>query len=97
MMYSIFQLKDSATDKLFMSYENTLKRFGGVNFNDYVTVYTGEVAGTDPQEILEDLYYIFNMRHPADFRGHSLSTSDLVALEDTGTYFCDSFGWKQIN
>ena len=96
MMYSIFQLKDSAADKLFMSYQQTQKH-GGVKFNEYETVYTGEIDGTDPADILEKLYIIFNTDHPKDFRGHSLSVSDLVALEDTGTYFCDSFGWKQVN
>lgn len=96
MMYSIYQLKDSARNKLFLSYDQTQKH-GGVNFADYKTVYTGEIAGSDPAEILEKLYEIFNLLRPEDFHGHSLSVSDLVVLEDTGTYFCDSFGWKQIN
>lgn len=100
MTYSIFQLNDTeaATKKLFMNYEATMKR-GGVDFRQYNTVYTGEINadGKDPAEILEALYTKFNTNRPADFRGHSLSVSDLVALEATGTYFCDSIGWKQIN
>ena len=96
MMYSIYQLKESAKSKLFLSYDQTQKQ-GGVIFNEYETVYTGEIEGSDPAEILEKIYVIFNLNHPKGFRGHSLSVSDLVALEDTGTYFCDRFGWKQIN
>lgn len=101
MTYSIFQLNDSkaATEKLFLSYEATQKR-GGVDFHQYNTVYTGEIdaEGKNPAEILEALYMKFNRFHlPANFQGHSLSVSDLIVLEDTGTYFCDSIGFKKIN
>ena len=95
MTYSIFQLPIE-NDNVFMSHSFTEKH-GGVKFYEYKTVYTGEIAGTEPAEILEKLYVQFNINHPADYRGRSLSVSDLVALEDTGTFFCDSFGWKQIN
>ena len=99
MMYSIFQLKDNleATQKLFLSYDYTIEKYGAINFNEYDTVYTGEIHDGEPNAILEEIYTIFNTNHPAGFRGHSLSKSDLVALEGIGTYFCDSFGWKKIN
>lgn len=32
---------------------------------------------------------------PEDFKGHSLSTSDIVSL-DGKLYYCDSFGWIDI-
>jgi hypothetical protein len=38
---------------------------------------------------------MFNLEHPKDFRGHSLSVSDIVQMEDE-FYYCDSFGWKKI-
>lgn len=95
MTYSIFQLPNKH-DNLFMNHRWATNH-GGINLQEYVTVYTGEIDGTDPMEILERIYTIFNTKHPDDYRGRSLSVSDLVALENTGTYFCDSVGWKQIN
>jgi hypothetical protein len=35
------------------------------------------------------------MSHPSDFRGHSLSVSDVVYL-DGKYYYCDSFGYKEL-
>ena len=95
MTYSIFQLP-AEHDLCFMDHRFTQKH-GGVKIPDYQTVYTGEINGSDPQMMLERIYAKFNLDHPADYRGRSLSVSDLVALENTGTYFCDSFGWVQIN
>ena len=95
MYFSIFQLPVE-NDNAFMNHRFA-ESHGGVKIRDYETVYTGYLPGNDPAEILEKLYYIFNCNHPSDYRGRSLSVSDLVALEDTGTYFCDSFGWKKIN
>lgn len=95
MTYSIFQLPIE-NDNTFMSHSFTEKH-GGVKISDYKTVYTGQIDGTNVNEILEKLYSKFNTDHPADYRARSLSVSDLVALEGTGTYFCDSFGWKQIS
>lgn len=95
MYYTIFQLPIE-NDNTFMDLRFTEKH-GGVNIQAYKSIYTGYIEGTDPHEILERIYIKFNLNHPSDYRGRSLSVSDLVALEDTGTYFCDSFGWKQIN
>ena len=44
---------------------------------------------------LEEIYEIFNLRHPDGYRGRSLSVSDIVELPD-GLHFCDSFGWKPV-
>ena len=50
---------------------------------------------------LEDIFRIFNIEHPEDFRGHSLSVSDIVEVMDDSTikngfYFCDSIGFKEV-
>ena len=95
MNYSIYQLPVEH-DNIFMNYRFT-KSHGGVNVSDYEKVYAGEIHGTDPVEILEKLFRKFNMNHPADYTGRSLSVSDLVVLEGIGTYFCDSFCWVRVN
>ncbi len=48
---------------------------------------------------LEALYVQFNAAHPEDFRGHSLSVSDIVALKVGGVVSChyvDSIGFKEL-
>lgn len=67
----------------------------GFDLKDYKVVYKGEVEDGDPQEILENLFVKFNVNHPEDFKGHSLSVSDVVQLGDD-YYYCDSFGWTKI-
>jgi hypothetical protein len=63
----------------------------------YNVVYSGEVeAGDSVEDTLEGLYMTFNVNHPSDFRGHSLSMSDVIEL-DGKFYYCDSFGFKNIN
>ena len=48
---------------------------------------------------MEDIYRTFNIDHPADFKGHSLSVSDVVVLHQGGkdtAHYCDSFGFQQV-
>ena len=50
-------------------------------------------------DTLEQLYQTFNINHPADFTGHSLSVSDIVALKQDGVISChyvDSVGYKEL-
>ncbi len=45
------------------------------------------------------LYRTFNVDHPADFKGHSLSVSDVVVLHQNGqntAHYCDSVGFQQV-
>lgn len=62
----------------------------------YGIVYDGHLeAGT-----LEDIYYIFNVRHPNGYRGRSLSISDVVEVHTQGRnsafYYCDTIGFTEI-
>ena len=97
MKYEIYQIEDTRKTKdSFVGWCDPVAR--DFNFGDYYKVYEGDL----PQKnILEELFRIFNVDHPADFRGHSLSVSDIVALKKDGNdywywYYCDSFGWKEI-
>ena len=97
MIYKIHQIKDT---------ENTAYAFRGYdpkkfNFNDYECRYEGKFTDDTKTatEICEVIYYLFNMRRPEDFKGHSLSMSDVIEL-DTGIsqrlYYCDMCGWQRI-
>ena len=93
--YKIYQLKSIAkTDYAFRDWD-CAKRFG-FNINDYKLVYSGE---TEEENVLEELWVKFNMDHPEDFYGHSLSVSDVVAINrdnDWRWYYCDDIGWVSV-
>lgn len=89
--YKIYQLNRDHEEYLFRRYNNQ-----NVKKSWYVEVYAGEVeAQANTFATLEELFFIFNMKHPADFKGHSLSVSDVVLL-DGKYYYVDSFGYKEL-
>ena len=50
-------------------------------------------------EILEELFQVFNLSRPQDFEGHSLSVSDVIALKRNGevsVHYVDSIGFKDL-
>ena len=97
MEFKIYQLINSReTDYGFMGWNIAKKH--GFKISDYQEVYSGE---REKKGILDNLFKEFNLYHPADFRGHSLSVSDVVALkEPENDYwywsYCDSWGWEEI-
>lgn len=103
MKYKIYQLdytKESVNNshKIFSGWDWLIKYEGGFNFQDYKQVYEGETnldKKFDNLAILENLFFKFNMNHPENFYGHSLSVSDVVILDEK-MYYCDSCGWKEI-
>ena len=96
--YGIYQLKDSAEtrDIRFMDMDYLEKEGIPVSRENYTLVYTGEL--TEGMS-LEDIYTKFNIDHPADFTGHSLSVSDVVLLHQDGentSHYVDSVGYREI-
>ena len=95
--YVIYQLKNMRNTAYgFMSWKFAAKN--GFSIRDYEKVYDGEKDGTIS---LESMFAIFNTERPADFKGHSLSMSDIVAVKsdedkDWHYHYCDSFGWADI-
>lgn len=88
--YQILQLNRDHKDQLFMRYKEDVKK------SWYNKVYEGEIDSKgNITATLEDLFVIFNMSRPSDFRGHSLSVSDVVYL-DGKYYYCDSFEYKEL-
>lgn len=108
--YGIYQLKDDPElDKFRFEGTESLKRMGITKDNfdavlpeNYKLVYMGELAelqGQTQSETLEAIYTKFNIDHPADYKAHSLSVSDIVVLHEDGensAYFVDSFGFTEL-
>ena len=100
--YAILQLRrtDETVYERFESYE-ALKRQGKEpNIDHYDVVYVAPLSSyTDQTAMLEGLYTKFNVERPEDFRGHSLSVSDIVALKQDGKvsyHYCDSMGFQEL-
>jgi len=100
--YAIYQLKrdDSTADLRFMNSEWLTKKGIEPQPENYDLIYTGALYPASTQiDTLERLYQTFNLDHPADFTGHSLSVSDIVALKQNGVVSChyvDSVGYKEL-
>lgn len=99
--YHIYQLdKDNENVrknyKMFEPWDMLIK-YSNFNIKEYNKVYDGEieVVGKRNEVILDMLFTKFNLNHPDDFHGHSLSVSDVVVLNGT-MYYCDSLCWKKI-
>ena len=96
--FGIYQLKDTeeARDIQFMGMDYLESKGIAVTKENYDLIYTAPLEeGTS----LEDIYTRFNIAHPADFRGHSLSVSDVVVLHQNGentSHYVDSFGYREV-
>lgn len=97
--YEIYQLKsgDDMYDFRFVSYELITKNGSKPDFANYDKVYEGNAAEFDGKlgERLDAIYEKFNLDHPEDFKGHSLSVSDVVVLDDKA-YYVDDVGFKPL-
>ena len=96
--YAIYQIRDDGKGReyLFMGTEYLKGQGFSVEYEDYQMVY-GDVIGEN--ETLDSLYEKFNIGHPLDFRGHSLSVSDVVAIKRDGevtAHYVDSFGYTEL-
>lgn len=96
--FDIYQLKNSeSTHAIRFEGLDFLEKYGmKVERNNYNLIYQAPLGQS---ETLDSIYEKFNLRHPADFRGHSLSVSDIVVFHKEGkdtAYYVDSFGFKEI-
>ena len=101
MKIRIYQINSDRDEHrmMFLSYDR-LERFQGspeVDSKIYDKVYDKEVDCSN----LEEVYALLNINHPSDYRGRSLSVSDVVEVYESdavpqGFYFCDSVGFKQV-
>ena len=96
--FSIYQIKggDETRDFRFEPYDRLQAAGNVVDRANYELVYSAPLA---PETSLEDIYTRFNIDHPKDFKGHSLSVSDVVVLHQNGqdaAHYVDSFGYKEV-
>ena len=96
--FSIYQIKggDETRDFRFEPYDRLQAAGNVVDKANYELVYSAELT---PGTSLEDIYTRFNIDHPKDFKGHSLSVSDVVVLHQNGqdtAHYVDSFGYKDV-
>ncbi len=82
-------------NQIYFSYDRIAQRFNDLDYSAYDLTFSGEVNAED----LEEVFAIFNRRHPAGFKGRSMSVSDVVGVVENGRmvyYFCDRVGFRQI-
>ena len=89
--YAILQLRhtDDTLYERFESYSSLQRQSKEPDIDHYEVVYHGDLpkAPDTPEAVmaqLEALYVQFNTAHPDDFRGHSLSVSDIVICSPYG-------------
>ena len=84
----------------FMNYDYLQSKGVTPERGGYDAIYTGGLAEYgDNKTNLDMIYQRFNVNHPADFKGHSLSVSDIVALKKDGVVSChyvDSIGFREL-
>ena len=96
--FGIYQLKgtDETRDFRYMAMDYLEMKGIPVSKENYELVYTGELK---EGMSIDDIFTKFNIDHPADFTGHSLSVSDVVVLHQDGentSHYVDSLGYREI-
>lgn len=100
--YAVYQLRDGDETRAyrFESLEYLQQAGLAVKKENYDLVYSGllTLQGSN-DEVLESLFEKFNRDRPADFKGHSMSVSDVVVLSRNGvttSHYCDRCGFEEL-
>ena len=93
MKYKIKQIKD--VENCAYSFKHYEWAKNVLDLNDYEVVYEGELDCPEMPNALEELFEIFNNKRPEDFKGRSMSISDIVEI-DGKNYYCDFVGWEEL-
>ncbi len=97
--FSIYQLNEESRSGLFVRYADNKDM--KLNKDNYNLIYQTDTSGfqehSDINGTLDEIYYRFNVTRPVDFKGHSLSVSDVVVFEEENkAYYVDSFGFQEM-
>ena len=96
--YGIYQIIDESSGREYEFMDmDFIERHGyQVKKEDYELIYSDDMHDGDT---LDSLYEKFNIAHPTDYTGHSLSISDIVVLNENGdakAYFVDSISFREL-
>lgn len=99
----IYQLKDEGTrDIRFMNFKYLEKKGISPDAQNYELVYSYEIKPDeliDVIEFLDKVFEKFNLYHPADFTGRSLSVSDVILIREgsaLSAFYVDDFGFRRF-
>ena len=97
--YEIYQInpEGKAAGQMFLGYDYLEEHGLSARPEDYRQVYRGELTES---MTLEGLYEKFNLYHPDDFKGHSLSVGDVILMGREGkkqAFFVDTIGFKELS
>ena len=97
-IYQIDRSKD-VNKFCFEDYDRVVRIQGNKHIDKkiYDKVFEGNVECTN----LEDVYIMFNINQPCNFKGRSLSISDMVEVVESnaikiGYYYCDRLGFRKV-
>ena len=99
MKYELYQVDmRKANEIAFMPYDEIDPK--KVWFKNYDMVNSGEISYNSPEKILSYLWEKYNGAGNSKYTHRSMSVSDVVVLyydNFSRVYYCDSFGWKEID
>ncbi|WP_313523793.1 YodL domain-containing protein [Anaerotignum sp.] len=99
--FAIYQLKDNEELRNYrFTGTKELESLGlSIDRENYNLMYVGQLGeNISLNHTLNEIYQQFNIDHPQEFTGHSLSVSDVVSLNVDGmvsSHFVDSFGFEE--
>ena len=104
-VYMVMQLRhdEKILDERFASMRELHRRGKTPDPEHYEVTYYADLPAmwqdVPNNEILEELFQMFNLSRPQDFEGHSLSVSDIVALKTDAVvsfHYVDSIGFQEL-
>ena len=104
-VYMVMQLRhdEKILDERFASMRELNRRGKTPDPEHYEVTYYADLPAmwqdVPNNEVLEELFQMFNLSRPQDFEGHSLSVSDVIALKRNGevsVHYVDSIGFKDL-
>ena len=96
--YKIYQLKKGPENHAirFEGFTNAERYGEAAKPENYDLIYTGSLDDFEDSNKLEAIYTKFNLDRPEDFKGHSLSVSDIIVMNNEAHYV-DSYGFVDVS
>lgn len=100
--YEIYQIGEGSVlrDRKFDGYDRFGDKKALIKADAYDFIYKSKLESFDGPPTLEMIYEELNISHPENYRGHSLSVSDVIVIRQgkkRTAYFVDSFGFRTID